>query len=306
MSLTLPPLNAVRAFEAAARTGSFVAAAEELGVSAAAISQQVRKLEDYVGKQMFVRMNNRVVLTDAGHAILEGTAAGLQMISEATEQLVSERSKSRLVISTIESVAEKWLISRLANYCRIHPDFRFELRVESDPADFARHNIDLRIAYNPAQYPEQAIVLLRQDAVLPLCSPDYLERNPAVRDNGMTAVPEDDLLHTSWGSIFGSHPTWRDWFIAAKFKPPAGTKGFQAGSSSLVLDLARKGLGVALGQRMMALDDISEGRLVALSDISVALGHAYCLAYPRAKSRKRHLVDLVNWLAEAPQVLPLP
>lgn len=299
MPLTLPPLNALRAFEAAARTGSYVAAAEELGVSAAAISQQIRKLEDYLGKQMFIRMNNRVVLTDAGHAIREGTAAGLQMISDSTVQLVSDRSKSRLVISTIDSVAEKWLIGRLASYCRLYPDFRFELRVEPDPADFARHNIDLRIGYDPGQYPEHSILLLEQDVVLPLCSPAYLERNPAAAKIGMAAVPEDDLLHTSWGESFGSHPTWHGWFVKAKLEPPLDTKGFQVGRSSLVLDLAREGLGVALGQKMMAMDDIAAGRLVALSDISIALGYPYCVAYPRAKGRKRHLVALANWLAAA-------
>ncbi|MBN8629458.1 MAG: LysR family transcriptional regulator [Rhodobacterales bacterium] len=298
MPLTLPPLNALRAFEAAARTGSYVAAAEELGVSAAAISQQIRKLEDYLGKQMFTRMNNRVVLTDAGNAIREGTAAALQMISDSTEQLVSDRSRSRLMISTIDSVAEKWLVTRLASYCREHPEFRFELRVEPDPADFARHNIDLRIGYGPSQYPEHSIVLIEQDVVLPLCSPAYLERNPAAAKDGMAAVPEDDLLHTSWGESFGSHPTWHSWFVKAKLKPPLVTRGFQVGRSSLALDLALGGLGVALGQRMMAKDDISAGRLVALSDISIALGYPYCLAYPRAKGRKRHLVALATWLTD--------
>lgn len=85
-----------------------------------------------------------VVLTDAGHAIREGTYAALQMISDPTEQLVSRIARARLVISTIDSVVEKWLISRLATYSRAHPDFRFDLRVEADPADFARYNIDLR------------------------------------------------------------------------------------------------------------------------------------------------------------------
>lgn len=299
MPLTLPPLNALRAFEAAARTGSYVAAAEELGVSAAAISQQIRKLEDYLGKQVFARMNNRVVLTDAGHAIRESTATALQMISDSTKQLGADRSKSRLVISTIDSVAEKWLINPLASFCRLNPDFRFDLRVEPDPADFGRFNIDLRVGYDPSQYAEHATMVLEQDVVLPVCSPAYLDRNPAAVSLGMAAVPEDDLLHTSWGERFGSHPSWYGWFLKARMKPPLGAKGFQVGRSSLVLDLAREGLGVALGQRMMAKDDLAAGRLVALSDISIALGHPYCLVYPRAKSRKRHLLALASWLADA-------
>ena len=112
MPLNLPPLNSLRAFEAAARTGSYVAAATELGVSPAAISQHIRKLEDYLGKQMFMRLNNRVVLTDAGHTIFAGTADALALISDTTGQLLFDRSKSRLVISSIESVAEKWLLPK--------------------------------------------------------------------------------------------------------------------------------------------------------------------------------------------------
>ena len=298
MPLTLPPLNALRAFEAAARTGSYVAAAEELGVSPAAISQQIRKLEDFLGKQMFMRLNNRVMLTDAGHAIRDGTAAALQMISDLTEQLVSDRSKSWLVISTIDSVAEKWLLARLVAYCSLYPDFRFDLRVESDPADFARYNIDLRIGYDPGHYPEHTVVLLQKDVVVPLCSPDYLDRNPAARQ-AMESVPEEDLIHTSWGESFGSLPSWHDWYLKAGLKPPAEGKSFQVGRSALVLDLARHGLGVALGQRFLAADDLVAGRLVPLSDITMPLGHPYCLAYPRAKGRKRHVLALTTWLSAA-------
>ena len=146
MPLTLPPLNSLRAFEAAARNGSYVKAAEELNVSPAAISQHVRKLENFLGKQLFMRANNKVVLTDAGSAVYVGAADALQSISEFTEQIMSNRSRARLVISTISSVAERWLEAKLAQYALLNPKFRFNLRVESDPVDFARDNIDLRTA----------------------------------------------------------------------------------------------------------------------------------------------------------------
>lgn len=303
--LTLPPLNALRAFEAAARTGSFVAAAEEIGVSAAAVSQHIRKLEGYIGKQVFVRLNNRIVLTDAGQAVFDGAAVGLQLISEVTEQLVVGRSRSRLVISAIESLAERWVIPRLTAYSAASPEFRFELRIEPDPVDFARHNIDLRVAYDPSHYPEQAIVPLVHDVVLPLCGPSYLERNPEVRDRGMAAVPSDDLLHTSWGPSFASLPTWHDWFTKVKLKAPLAARGFQASNSSAALELACRGVGVALGQRMMAREDIAAGRLVALSDVTLALGHAYCLVHPRSKKGKRHLAELIDWFTK-PDPSPIP
>ncbi|MEO8243655.1 MAG: LysR substrate-binding domain-containing protein [bacterium] len=296
MPLTLPPLNSLRAFEAAARNGSYVAAAEELNVSPAAISQHVKKLEDFLGKQLFMRANNRVVLTDAGSAVYAGAADALQSISEFTEQIMSDRSRSRLVISTISSVAERWLEAKLARYALINPKVRFDLRVESDPVDFARHNIDLRICYGAGHYPGMNVVELVRDEVLPLCSPAYLERVPKARMDGLKAVPEDDLIHTSWGPEFLSHPTWAVWYTKSGLPEPNKTKGFQIGTSGLVLDMARDGIGVALGQRMMAQDDISEGRLIALSDAGIALGHPYCIVYPPSKARRPGMLGLVNWL----------
>ena len=299
MPLTLPPLNSLRAFEAAARNGSYVAAAEELSVSPAAISQHVKKLEEFLRKQLFMRANNRVVLTDAGRAIYAGAADALQAISEFTDQVMSDRSRSRLVISTISSVAERWLETKLARFALINPNLRFDLRVESDPVDFARNNIDLRICYGAGHYPGMTILKLVHDEVLPLCSPAYLDRVPAVRATGMAAVPDDDLIHTSWGPAFVSHPTWAGWYAKAGLPRPNETKGYQIGTSGLVLDMARDGIGVALGQRMMAEEDMASGKLVALSDHGMALGHPYCLVYPHSKTRRPGLLSLTDWLTSS-------
>lgn len=297
MPLTLPPLNSLRAFEAAARTGSYVDAAEEIGVSAAAISQHVRKLEDFFGKELFLRLNNRVILTDAGHAIFAGTAGALQAISDTAGDLMSDRSRSRLVISAIESLADKWLLPRLVAFCCDRPEFRFDLRVEPDPVDFARHDIDLRIGYGAGAYPDHHVRPLARDVVQPMCSPSYLERHPDLRRHGPETVPESDLLHTNWGPSFGSNPTWRSWFKKAGLKVPSDSGGFQVGRSGLILDLACAGLGVALAQRMMAERDLAEGRLVVLSDVTLPLGHPYFLAVPQVKTRKRALALLADWLA---------
>lgn len=298
MPLSLPPLNALRAFEAAARTGSYVAAAEELGVSPAAVSQQVRNLEEFLGKQLFMRFNNRISLTDAGQAIFVGASDALQSISALTEQVMSGHARSRLVISVITSVAERWLEPRLAAFALKEKAVRIDLRVEADPVDFARHNIDLRICYGTNQYPEMNTIRLVQDAVLPLCSPAYLERNPAARAQGMDGVPDDDLIHTSWGPSFVSHPTWHAWFDRSGIDRPNDSKGHQVGTSNLALDLARDGVGVVLGQKLMAGGDLAAGRLVPLSKIAIELGHPYCLVHPRNKSRKVGLQSLINWLTK--------
>lgn len=298
MSLPLPPLNALRAFEAAARAGSYVAAAEELGVSPAAVSQQVRNLEEFLGKKLFMRFNNRVVLTDAGQAVYAGASECLQAISTLTEQIMSGHARSRLVISVITSVAERWLESRLAAFARQHPSLRIDLRVEPDPVDFARQNIDLRICYGANLYTEMTVILLKQDEVLPLCSPLYLERNVDAKGLGMNAVPHDDLIHTNWGPMFFSHPTWKAWYAKAGLNRPDDSKGYQIGTSGLVLDMARDGVGVALGQRMMAAGDLAAGRLVPLSDVTITLGHPYCIVHPHSKSRKAGLQALIEWLAK--------
>ncbi len=298
MPLSLPPLNALRAFEAAARTGSYVAAAEELGVSPAAVSQQVRNLEDFLGKKLFMRFNNRVSLTDAGQAIFVGASDALQSISALTEQVMSGGTRSRLVISVITSVAERWLEPRLAAFALKEKALRIELRVEGDPVDFARHNIDLRICYGTNVYPEMNTIRLFQDAVLPLCSPSYLERNRSARTLGMEGVPDEDLIHTSWGPSFVSHPTWHAWFAKSGIDRPIDAKGYQIGMSGLSLDLARDGVGVALGQKVMAAGDLAAGRLVPVSDVTIELGHPYCLVHPRSKARKAGLQALIDWLTK--------
>jgi LysR family transcriptional regulator, glycine cleavage system transcriptional activator len=300
MPLVLPPLNAFRAFEAAARGGSYVAAAEELDVSPAAVSQQVRKLEGFLGKRLFMRFNNRVVLTDAGQAIYAGASDTLQSISALTEHVMSGGAKPRLVISALSSVALRWLEPRLVAFALEQRAVRVDLRIEDDPVDFARHNIDLRICYGSTLYPEMHVIHLHQDEVLPLCSPAYLRRNPSARTSGMGGVPDDDLIHTNWGPSFVSNPTWHAWFAKSGVTRAGTAYGYQVGMSSLALDLARDGLGVALGQRMLAHDDLAAGRLITLSSVAVALRHPYCLVHPHGKSRKDGLRPLIEWLVKDP------
>ena len=296
--LPLPPLTALRAFEAAARCGSYVAAAREIGVTPTAISQHIRTLEAFLGKQLFTRFNNRIVLTDAGQVMFEGAHAGLQIISQTAQHNQMVRRPSRVVISCIESIAETWLVPRLAAYAARHANFRFDLRVEPDPVEWIEHGADLRLAYDPAHYPGHTMLLLGADAVQPLCSPAWLERHPALRADGMAAAFAEDLLHVDWGPGFGSRPGWAQWFLQAGLAAPDMAQGSQAGSSAMALDLARHGLGIVLGGRMMAGADLHRGTLVALSPVSVSLARAYALVYPRDERRKQHVTGLATWLEQ--------
>jgi LysR family transcriptional regulator, glycine cleavage system transcriptional activator len=300
MPLALPPLNAFRAFESAARAGSYVAAAEELNVSPAAVSQQVRKLEGFLGKRLFMRYNNRIVLTDAGQAVYAGASDALQAISALAEQVMSGGTKSRFVISALSSVALRWLEPRLVAFALQQRAVRIDLRIEDDPVDFSRHDIDLRICYGNTLYPEMNTIHLHQDEVRPMCSPAYLRRNPSAMTSGMEAVADDDLIHTNWGPSFVSNPTWHAWFAKAGATRAGNANGYQVGMSSVALDLARDGLGVALGQCMLAHDDLAAGRLVTLSSTAIALRHPYSLVHPHSKSRKDGLRPLIEWLLKDP------
>jgi len=293
MRRDLPPLNALKSFEAAARTGGFVLAARELGVSAAAVSQQVKNLEAFFGKQLFLRHNNRVTLTDAGMAVYQDCAGALERLADMTARVMETEVRARLVISLLPSQAARWMNRRLGDFVARHPGALLDIRVEGDPVDFIRHNIDVRICYGDHLYPDLVNNTLVRDEVLPVCAPDFAApAEPAELDDG-------DLIHTNWGPSFASHPLWADWFAeAGAARTPDAGQGHRVGQSSLALDLARGGGGIALGQRLLAADDLAAGRLLAPYDLALPLMHPYCAVHTHSKAAKPGVRDFVSWLAD--------
>ncbi len=292
----LPPLNAVKAFEAAARFGGYVAAAQELGVSPAAVSQQVKKLEQFFEKQLFVRHNNRLTLTDAGLTVFTDGSAALQRLAAMTERVVEGEVRTRLIVSVPPSLANRWLNQQIAGFLDREPSIRLDLRVEEDPVDFARYNIDVRICYGDHLYPDLASQQLIRDEVLPLMTPET-HRKCNVDTGDPASLPDSALIHTGWGPSFASHPGWTDWFARAGVpRSPDAGRGHRVGMSSLALDLALADAGIALGQRLLAAADLATGRLVAPFAVSLPLGHPYCAVYPHAKSPKPGVQGFVAWL----------
>jgi LysR family glycine cleavage system transcriptional activator len=294
VSLTLPPLNALRAFEVAARRGGFVAAGQELGVSPSAVSQQVTNLERYFGRELFRRANNRVALTDAGRAIYAQVARALHGLSDMTRGLLEGEARPQLVVSLPASLAERWFLPRLAAFLAQAPGFSVDLRIEDDPVDFARHNLDLRVSYGAETYAELAVLPLAQDAVLPLCTPETWARLGAT---GLEGVPDAALIHTHWGPSYASHPTWGEWFAAAGLpRQPRVAAGHRVSHSSLALELALAGAGVALGQRLLAAGELAAGRLLAPDPRPLPLGQPYCLVHPHRKAGRPGLQSLLQAL----------
>lgn len=284
----------MRTFEVAARAGSFTLAATELGVSSAAVSQQIRNLEDWFGKQLFMRNGNRIALTDAGHAIYPQTAHALGEIAAVGRRMLEGGLRTRLVVSVPFSLAELWLAPRLAVLLDGFPNMAIDVRVEDDPVDVVRQNIDLRISYGDYHYPALKMVRLVHDDVLPVASPDYWQRHAAA---DLAAVHESQFIHTNWGPNYASHPSWADWFAAAGgSRAPDPSHGRRVGLSSLAIGAARLGLGIALGQRVMASADLEAGRLIALSSVSVRLGQPYCAFMLPAKAERADIAGLLELL----------
>jgi LysR family glycine cleavage system transcriptional activator len=296
----LPPLNAVRAFEVAARTGSFTLAATELGVSSAAVSQQIRNLEDWFGKQLFLRNGNRIALTDAGHAIYPQTARALGDIAAVGRRMLEGGLRTRLVVSVPFSLAELWLAPRLAVLLDGFPQMAIDVRVEDDPVDVVRQNIDLRISYGDYHYPALKLVRLAHDDVMPVASPEFWRRH-GNQGFDLSNVHESHFIHTNWGPNYASHPTWADWFAAAGGnRAPDPSHGRRVGLSIQAIGAARVGGGIARGQRIMAGADLEAGRLVALSSVSVRLGQPYCAFMLPAKAERADVAGLVALLEAAP------
>jgi LysR family transcriptional regulator, glycine cleavage system transcriptional activator len=297
MARKLPPLNAVKAFEASARLGGFSLAAHELGVTPGAVSQQVRILEDFFEKQLFVRRNNQVQLTDAGLAVFADSAEAIDRLAEMTQRLLEGGTRSRFVISTLPSVAVRWLNRRLAGFLASEPDIRCEIRVEDDPVDFAHHHIDLRICYGQHLYPELVTVPAVRDEVLPLCSPEFLSRS-GLRPGEPESIMDKHLIHIDWGASFASYPAWAEWFRAAGLQRlPQVELGHTTGMSSLAVDLALSGIGIALAQRLLASDELADGRLVAPFTQSLPLGDAYCAVHPHSRSHKKIVQSFLGWIS---------
>lgn len=297
MTRTLPPLNALRAFEAAARHGSFLGAARELGVTPPAVSQQVKALEGYWGRRLFERRNNAIVLTDAGRAAYPAVAEGFEKIRSVNRIAETARVKTRLVISALPSVALAWLGPLLADYAHANPGFSFALRVEEEPVSFARHEIDLRLCYDSQLYPDLVVEPLLVDRVMPLCAPDWLAARPHL--TSLAELEDRDLIHIDWGPAFASLPSWGDCFEAAGIERDSGSgrrEGQLVSFSSLAVDFAVAGIGMALGQALLARRALAAGQLVNPFGPALPLPSPYCLVYPHARARRPDLQALIAWL----------
>jgi LysR family glycine cleavage system transcriptional activator len=298
MPRRLPPLNAIRAFEASARHGGFVAAAQELGVTPAAVSLQIRKLEDFYEASLFHRLASGVELTEVGAAIFADCTAALATLESTGDLVAAREARSRIVISCINSLAHRWLARHLSEISVRVPDHWVEIRAEPDPVDFEDRGVDIRITYGEHLYPHHDARPLFTDLLMPVCTPEFAAQ-AGLEGKGPEALQDEHLIQTWWSPSFWAYPTWSDWFAAAgRMHQPRPGVGPAANMPALAIDMALAGLGIALGQRSLATEELGTGRLVAPFTMTLPMPSPYALVTARSARRKRRLAPVVAALLE--------
>jgi LysR family glycine cleavage system transcriptional activator len=296
MARRLPPLNGLRAFEASARYLSFTKAAEELNVTPAAVSQQVKALEEYFGVQLFKRLTRALMLTDSGQLVLPILQEGFDKLAEADAILRNRRDDRILTVSVAPSFGAKWLVPRLERFRRAHPDYDIRIDATDAPADFRRDNVDIALRYGLGDYPGLVSECLLTEVGVPVCSPGLLEGEHPLR------TPEDlryhTLLHIQWKMESESAPNWRMWLRAAGYGDIDPDRGPRFSMESMAIQAAVDGQGVALISTALIEDDIAAGRLVQpfADEINHKTRFCYYLVFPEAHLQRPKVAAFRDWV----------
>jgi LysR family transcriptional regulator, glycine cleavage system transcriptional activator len=287
----LPPLNALRAFEAAARQLSFTRAAEELHVTQAAVSHQIKSLEERLGVTLFRRVGRGLRLTDAAQAYLGEVRGAFARIAEATRRLQALDAGGALNASVLPSFAAKWLLPRLGRFQAAHPEIDLRISAVSEMTDFARDDIDIGIRTGLGAWPGLRADLILTEELFIVCSPKLLDQRPLDR-------PEDLRHHM----LLHDEPRerWMVWLRRAGIDDIDPWRGLGFSQSNLVIQAAIEGHGVAIVGGQLVADDLRAGRLVRPLLGSTPTDYSYWLVCPEAAAARPKIVAFRNWiLAEA-------
>lgn len=294
MRRSLPPLNALRAFETAARHMSISLAANELRVTPAAISHQIRILEDHVGLPLFTRNGRGLALTDAGSAGLRDLREGFVKLCAAMDAIDSLGEAGTLSVSVAPSFAAKWLLPRLGSFQVAHPEIDVHVAASMQLADFVKDGVDVAIRYGAGRYSDLAVTQLLTESVVPVCSPDFLRLHGPFHAPG--DLVEATLLHDDSPDNDPSCPNWEMWLSAAGARHIDAGRGPRFNQSSLVIEAAVLGRGVGLAKTALAARDLRQGRLVQPFKSRVKVDFAYYIVAPRAKLNLPKVSHFIDWL----------
>ncbi len=298
MARKLPPLNALRAFEAAARHLSITKAADELNVTPAAVSHQVKALEGFLGLALFRRINRALMLTDAGQTILPGLRDGFDHLAQAIGKLAARRDSDALTVTTSPSFAAKWLVPRLDRFRAAHP--RIELRIDATDriVDLTRGEADIGLRYGVGHYPGLRAERLFTNETFPVCSPKLCKGPPPLRTPA--DLDRHTLLHIDWDVRNQTAPNWRMWLLAAGVGHIDSERGPRFNQESMAFQAAIEGHGVALVRLVLAADDLAAGRLTRPFELGLPTDFTYFAVTPEAAATQPNIAAFFDWIiAEA-------
>jgi LysR family transcriptional regulator, glycine cleavage system transcriptional activator len=291
----LPPLNALRTFEAAARLLNFSRAADELNVTPSAVSHQIRDLEDRIGIALFRRNRKALLLTEAGQTLLLGVQSALGVLARSMDEVHALTHTPVLTVSVPPSVAMKWLVPRLQTFRKRHPDIDVRISTDVELPNLGSGDVDIAVHYGDGDYPDLEAELLVANSVAPMCSPSLLDADPPLRR------PEDlryfTLLHDIGGDEAGNPAyDWETWLTEHGVANVDASLGLRFNTSADVLNAAVAGAGVAIGKTALAVDDLKSGRLVCLFGAIVPERSAYYVVRAPGRAVEAKTAPFRDWL----------
>jgi LysR family transcriptional regulator, glycine cleavage system transcriptional activator len=299
MYQAIPPLNALRAFEAVARHLSVSKAAQELRVTASALSHQIRGLEELLGLKLFERRVRAIALTPAGRVLYPGLQTGFTHIHDALTRLRSASQERVLVISTSPGFTSKWLAPRLYRFATAHAEIDVRISSSLTNANFTTDGVDIAIRNLPTNGRDDLMLTvekLTDIAFLPACSPRLIK--PRGRPTRPQALAHMPLIHDDSLADRPDVPTWADWFKAAGVDDADVSRGLRFNSPDHALQAAGEGAGVLLSQYVLAYDDLRSGRLVIPVKFMLSTGRAYHFVCPKSRSEYPHVQAFRTWIKQ--------
>jgi LysR family glycine cleavage system transcriptional activator len=287
----LPSLNGLRAFEAAARHLSFTQAASELNVTQTAISHQIKRLEEELGVRLFVRQNRALSLTPKAREYLPGIRAAFNDLRLATDRLLRQDDDHVLTVSTLASLAAKWLLPRLSAFQEAHPGIDVRITTSPNLVDFKAGGVDAAIRYGRGQWPGVRADWLMADQMFPVCSTALLDGKKPLRK------PEDLADHVLLHTSSGNDDDWRLWLTAAGLPTNLSRQpGITFDMVFMTIQAAIDGVGVAMGRTSYVRDDIAKGRLVVPFEITLPVDAGFYLVSPDGRADSPKLSAFREWL----------
>lgn len=289
----LPKISVIQAFKVAAELGSLAKAAAQLALTPAAVSQQIRQLEEQLGSALFVRTQSGVRLTETGKEYLRYVTEAFDILHLGQQNLRHAAVMPKLTLYALPALASKWLLPNIMQWRERCPDIHLSLYGTHAQVDFNATPADFVICFGEERYPQLDKQRLFLDEVVPVASPALLQRYPPG-----SALSQAPLIHLDWGNEGRFLPDWRSWFLAKEMPVAAPQPALRFNLTSLAIDAAVAGAGLLLGQRRLIAAELARGDLVTVDALSLPLSKPYFLAWPQRSRSQPGSEALINWLTQ--------